>query len=140
MIEVERISKADWAAMASAAHLICFSEKLPAEAERVDFVILATESKKTPLGYFSCKEVSDTWVYVQYGGAFPSALGSSLSYKAYVKGIDWLRQRYSCATTLIENTNVVMLKIALKMGWKIIGTKTFNGHIMVEHLLEFKCV
>lgn len=135
-IEIKRIEKADWAALSERAHLICFSEIKPAEMDRLDYALVA-ELKGVPLGYTTCRELDGNSVYWIYGGAFPGTKNSSLSLACYLRLIWWTKQHYSRVTTLIENNNVVYLKMALKVGFRVTGIKNFNGRILLEHSMEF---
>jgi hypothetical protein len=38
----------------------------------------------------------------------------------------------------VENTNVAYLKLAMKMGFRVIGVRMFKGQVLVELLLDFE--
>ena len=59
------------------------------------------------------------------------------SFNSYARNAKWCFDNgYKRITTYIQNTNSPMLRIAMKVGFKIIGTRTFKGDVMVEFLLE----
>jgi hypothetical protein len=131
------LSPDEWTQYAENAHLICFDEKRPSEMNRIDFALLVVEGN-VPLGYMTCREVDNETVYMQYGGAFPSLKGTIKTWNAYCKMMDYLKSRFVRATTLIENTNQVMMKFAMKMGLQIIGIRNFKTQIFLEHFIEWR--
>lgn len=134
--EVDRLTKEQWAPLSQKAHLICFGENKPAEMDRIDFALLV---KKGPqlIGYCTCRETDSDTLYWQFGGAFPGTKDSSMSLPAYLRLVWWTKQHYKRVHTLIENNNIVMLKMAMKAGFRIIGIRNFNKHILLEHAMEF---
>lgn len=135
-IEIERIEKDDWKKLSEKAHLIVFAENKPAEMDRLDYALVAKMGTNL-LGYVTCRETDANSIYWQFGGAFPGTKSSSLSFACYLRLVWWTKQHYARVTTLIENTNVVYLKMALKIGFRVIGIKNFNGRIYLEHTMEF---
>ncbi len=134
--EVKRITKEEWKEMAEDAHLICFSEKRSAEMDRIDFALLNVRGDRA-LSYCTVRELDKESCYWQYGGAFPNTRGTPTSWRSYQMYADWcFSQGYKRISTYIENDNISMMKIAMKVGFRIIGTRTFKGHILVEFLLE----
>ena len=133
---VKRIEKHEWKAMAERAHLICFNEKRPAQMDRIDYALLNVRGTEA-LSYCTVRELDGESCYWQYGGAFPNTKGTATTFYNYRRYAQWcFNQGYKRVTTYIENTNVPMIKIALKVGFRIIGTRFFKGHILVEFLLE----
>lgn len=138
MIHVTRIDKQTWTELYSEnAHLIAFDKHKPASGERIDFALLAG-TRDTALGYVTARELDSDYLYWQYGGAFPGTKGTHMSWKAYAAFATWCRTfGYKRITTLIENQNTVMLKMAMMVGFRIIGCRTVGGKIYLEHFLEF---
>lgn len=135
---VKKISKEEWKEMSASAHLICFNEKRDPEMDRIDFALLNVRGEE-PLNYCTVRELDSESVYWQYGGAFPNTKGTGTSFYSYQRYADWcFDQGYKRITTYVQNDNLAMLKIALQVGFRIIGTRTFKGCIMVELLLEDK--
>lgn len=137
MVTIRQVHKEDWAAFSERAHLACFETHKPAEWDRIDYALLI-ENGDTLMGYATCREWDAQTLYWQFGGAFRGTRSSSMTFKGYQAVAAWSKERYKRVTTLIENDNTVMLKMALKIGFKIIGTRTFKGSVLVELLLEFE--
>lgn len=135
-VDIELLTREQWRPLSENAHLICFSESKPVEMDRIDFALLVKRGSQL-LGYCTCRETDSKTLYWQYGGAFPGAKGTSLSLPGYIGLVWWTKQRYDRVSTFIENNNLVMLKMAMKVGFRIIGIKTFDGRILVEHGMEF---
>ena len=133
---VAKLSSAEWAQYSEQAHLICFNEIRPEKMNRIDFA-LTTVLDSVPQTYMTCREIDEETIYLQYGGAFPSAKGTTKSFTGYVEMLLELSQSYKRATTLIENKNTAMIRFAMKVGFEIIGIRTFDGKIYLEHLLNF---
>lgn len=134
MVELVLLSAKEWAKFSQNAHLICFDEMRDPSLDRIDFALLTTKNK-TPLNYCTVKELDAESCYWQYGGAFPSSKGSLHSYKSYKRNADYCLQKYKRITTYIQNTNIPMIRIALKVGFKIVGTRVFKGDVFIEFLL-----
>lgn len=135
MVTVRRISAEDWMPVSELAHGVAFGETRPACKDRIDFVIIA-EKCGHPVGYITARETDAESVYWQFGGIFGGPLGQ-MGLLSYLDAINLMRQSYSRITTLIHNSNVVMLKLALKCGFLVTGIKTFEGRTLVECSLEF---
>ena len=134
--EVKKITAREWSEMSEKAHLICFSENRPAGMDRIDFALLNVRGADL-LSYCTVRELDKDSCYWQYGGAFPNTKGTPTSWRSYQMYADWcFSNGYQRISTYIENTNLPMIKIALKVGFKIIGTRTFKNQILVEFLLE----
>jgi RimJ/RimL family protein N-acetyltransferase len=133
---VEKINPGEWASLAKDAHLICFNEVREPSMDRIDYALINSRDGD-PLNYCTVRELDSESVYWQYGGAFPNSKGTGTTYYSYQRNAEWtFEQGYKRITTYIENNNVAMLKIAIKVGFRVIGTRTFNNHIMLELLLE----
>lgn len=138
-MKIECLTPAQWAPLSENAHRACFGKVKPAAWDRIDFALLAVEEETaTVRGYGTFREQSRDSVYWQFGGAFPGAKDTALSFRAYQQMVRHLAKKYTRVTTAIENTNTVMLKFAMKVGYRIVGTRTVDGSVMVEHLLEFQ--
>ena len=135
-MKVERITPIEWTKFGAEAHLVCFGEKRDTQLDRIDFALLAADEK--PLAYMTCKELDGESIYLQYGGAFPSAKDTFLAFKSYAAMLNRLKEMgYKRAGTYIENKNKVMLKFAMKAGWLITGVRTFEGDVLLEHQMNF---
>lgn len=136
--------------MSENAHLAVFETYKPASLDRIDFALLI-ERGETLMGFATCREHDAETLYWQYGGALPGTKSSSLTFPGYQAVVAWSKERYKRITTIIENDNVVMLKFAMKVGFRIVGVRThiakkertvenYNNivpHILLELVLEF---
>jgi RimJ/RimL family protein N-acetyltransferase len=126
-----------WQSMSEDAHLSLFGEKRPSDMDRVDYVLLGVDDEtNTPLAYITVRELDKESVYWQFGGTLPPTRQTVHSFRHYQEAVRWTLDRYQRITTLIENDNAVYLKMAAKVGFKIIGVRTFKGKVLLEHLLE----
>lgn len=130
-----RFSPQEWKKLAHNAHLTCFNELRDPSFDRIAFALL-TVRDGTPLNYCTVKELDAESCYWQYGGAFPSSEGTIQSFRSYKRNAEYCLTQYKRITTYIQNINVVMIKIALKVGFVIVGTRNFKGEVFVEFLLE----
>ena len=137
MIEVKKLDSEEWKCLSEYAHKICFKEKRDWDFDRIDFALLCYEGGN-PMGYVTCREIDKETLYWQYGGSFDETRGTIRSWACYEKLTNFVREMgYARITTLIENTNTVMIKFAMKMGYLIQGLRYFKGHVLLENILEF---
>jgi hypothetical protein len=134
---VDCVSKSDWAVLSEHAHRAVFSEVKPAAVDRIDFALLVRDHSGPPHGYVTCREHDAETLYWQFGGAFPGTKDTAKSFRSYTALVEWCKPRYKRLTTIIENSNTVMLKMAMKVGFKIVGIRFHQGSVLIEHLLEF---
>ncbi len=136
MITVERYTPSDWGTIAGDAHRAVFAETLPPEFDRIDFALMAVHAGKTPLGYLTARELNAQSVYMKHGGVFPPAAGKTIVLPVYLALLRYLDEYYRLITTLVENTNVPYLKLALTAGFLAVGIRNFQGSILLELLRE----
>ncbi len=137
ILQVEELDQDKWAYLSENAHKIAFGKMKPAHTERIDYALIVRTTSRGLLGYITCREHDSETVYWQFGGAFPGTKSTSLSFKAYAKCAEFCKERYKRITTVIQNDNIVMLKFAMKLGFRVVGVRTFQGNILLELLLEF---
>ena len=136
-MEVKKLSPLEWSKLSTEAHLICFGEIRPSQMDRIDFALM-TVKDELPQSYCTVRELDEESAYWQYGGSFPSAKDTIISMKSYEAFRDtMMHMGYKRITTYVKNDNIVMLKMAFKIGYRIIGTRTFKNEIYVELLNEF---
>lgn len=135
-ISIIQLTPREWSQYSEAAHKIAFAEVKPACWDRIDFALLAVDDEN-PLGYMTCREHAEGVLYWQYGGAFPGTLGTLFSWRCYQAFIEHCGKKYKQIHTQIENTNAVMLKMAMKAGFRVMGVRNFKNSILLEHWLEF---
>jgi len=139
MFEIKRLRPDEWATLSEDAHLAMFSERRPGYIDRIDFALLATEDDNRGIvGYVTVRELDADGIYWQYGGAFPSIKTSTTVLGVYRQFVEYCKARYKRITTLVENTNIAYLKLAMKVGFRIIGVRVFKGSVLVELLLDFE--
>lgn len=136
-MRVTRLSPAEWQGFSENAHLIAFGKKKSVDQERIDYALVATSDGGELIGYVTVKEMDAETVYWQFGGAFPPGRGSPRAWTGYKALLDWTASRYKRMTTLIENTNVPMLKLAMHAGLRVIGVRNYKGEVLLEHGIEF---
>lgn len=133
---VTRLSPEEWSELSEKAHLISFNTHKPKEFDRITFAMIV-QNEKGPMGYITARENDAETLYWQFGGSFPGTLESSLTFVGYKAFVEFCKSKYQRITTLIENDNFVMLKMAMKVGFKIVGIRNYNGLILLDHVLEF---
>ena len=134
MIHVTQLSYLQWEACAEKAHSLVFGEERSLLLNRIDFALIVKSNEK-PIGYLTAREMDALTIYWQYGGALPGSTASEIV-PCYLAFVDWCLERYLRITTRIENTNVKMLHMAMKMGFLIVGTWNFQNKIYLELLNE----
>lgn len=134
-LKVKKLSPEEWLILSEDAHLIAFNEKRPGDMDRIDYALMV-EDEGIPCGYLTARELDKESVYWQYGGAFPGTRSTSRVVLVYEALINWTLERYERITTLVENTNVKYLKLAMHGGFRIIGCRMFGGQVLVELLNE----
>lgn len=120
------------------AHAVCFNEFRDKELDRISFAMLVVDEKK-PVSYCTVRELDRDSVYWQYGGAFPGTITTIGSFKSYMMMVNKIKEMgYKRISTYVENTNTVMIKMCIKAGYVIVGTRYYDGHIYVDFLNEFE--
>lgn len=137
MTKILKVSPAEWESLRKDAHAVAFGA-YPALPERVDYALLAMNESFEPLGYLTARELDDESVYWGYGGGTPESKDSLKAVRTYQALVDWTRERYRYVTTRIENDNIRYLKLAMSVGFRVIGTRTVKGTVLLEMMLDFK--
>lgn len=138
MIHIHRIPKEEWVQLADLAHTAIFKEGRPTTQDRIDFALLAVDlPSDILLGYVTCREISPTLLYWSYGGAFPPAALSPFAWRSYeaLHAKSW-QLGYKTILTLIGNANAPMLRLAAKLGYKIIGLRHVENTTLLEHQID----
>lgn len=134
-IELDILNPLEWATLSENSHLAVFNEIRKPEWDRLDFAILVLVDKEL-VGYATVREFDHETAYLQYGGAFPKFKKTFMVYQCYMKLIRTLCEKYPRLMTYVENENINYLKLAMKAGFRIIGTRLFHGMVLVELMLE----
>lgn len=137
-LSVKKIGPQLWSSTFSEhAHLGVFGEFHDRNLDRIDYALLCINKEDEPVAYMTCRELDSESVYWQYGGVFGPYRNSVTAFRACESFTKYHRENYKRCATYIENTNTAMLKVALKLGFKISGIRNFKNSVLVEHLLEF---
>lgn len=131
---VKIYSKKEWLEYSSQFHDVVFNNPEFKEIENIDFSLVAFDGDEV-LGFATIRVLDKFHAYMQYGGAVKKGY-KTLS--AYLKMIELLKGSFLNITTLIENTNHPMIKLAMKAGFNINGIRIKSGNIYLEHLIEVK--
>lgn len=135
---IRKLTPSQWAThFAAASHLIAFGETRSPELDRIDYALIMTDDKNEICAYMTCIEMDAESVYWQFGGAMPNYKNTLYSVRGYELFVKWARENYKRISTRIENTNLPMLRLAMKMGFLVTGTTTFKNKIYLELLNEF---
>lgn len=127
-----------WATVSEGTHYEVFGTLKPKDWDRIDYALLALrEGESLPIAYMTCREISRDCVYWQFGGSFPEIRGSFAAWSIYKEFIEWARAKYKMVYTYTANTNYAYLKMALKAGFKIVGTRNVDGEVYVDMNLTF---
>lgn len=137
MIKIVRIPKEDWPSFSEHAHMAVFKREKPAHFDRIDFALVSMMDDKI-MGYVTCREHDHETLYWQFGGAFQDAKNSMRVLPCYLEMVNSCKADYKRISTLIENTNIPMLRLAMKAGFRIMGVRAYQNSILLEHLLEFE--
>lgn len=135
-MKVTKLHPEDWAPLAERAHLSCFGKHKPKEWDRISFALLVESDEGELHGYITCRENDAHTLYMQYGGTFRGTRETSLSFQSYVAAVEYCKPKYKYLTTFISNNNTVMLKFAMKVGFRINGIRFTEDEILLEHYLR----
>lgn len=135
---VRRITSDEWRThLSKDAHLIAFGEDQPPEVERIDFALIAIDSKDQYSGFITCRETDAKSLYWQYGGPMPQYRKTIHVVRILRAGLSWATERYDRVRFKVYNTNTAMMKMAMHWGFLITGVTYFKGKILVELTKEF---
>jgi len=135
-VRVEQLTPAEWSKVSEAAHKVAFGTVRLAVDERIDYALICVDGTDLK-GYLTAKEMDAKTVYWQFGGAFTGTRGTITTFKGYLGFVRWTKERYERVQTRIENKNTAMLKMALQVGFEIVGVRVTQGCTMVELELDF---
>lgn len=132
-MKVEKLSKEQWDILSYDAHVAVFKEKRPVQSNRIDYALLCTDDYKKIQGFVTIREIDHESVYWQYGGTLEQFRSTPVTFKGYCLFAErCFEEGASSISTLVENSNTPMLKLALKIGFLVIGTKAHEGKIYLD--------
>lgn len=113
-----------------------FGEGRPPEDERCDFALVVSKDA-IPFSFVTCRELDAKNLFWQFGGAAQSHKKTVDVMNGLLMFLRWCSERYDSVGFKVENTNLSMIKIALKCGFLIIGTRNFGNETYLELIREF---
>ena len=136
MITVDCLTKQEWLPIAADAHLTCFNEIIEPDFNNIDFALISKKGERL-LTYCTVRQLDKETCYWQYGGALPECKDTVYSYKGTKASVDaCFSYGYKRISFYVENDNLPMLKLALKLGFRVIGLRNFKKSILLELFLE----
>jgi hypothetical protein len=120
-LEIKIIYPEQFKSLSYEMHKRVFNEEYPRQEERIDFACIFFY-QENPIDYVTCYEHNSEVLYIQFRGIFSEYKNRRMVFVSYNILVEKLLEKYQFLTTRIENENIPMLKLALKCGWKIIGT------------------
>jgi len=135
MINLNFYTKDEWQEYSKQFHALVFNNSDFSDIENIDFACVVFD-KDTAIGFSTMRVLDKYHVYMQYGGTLDKSNYTNL--KGYLKLIEALKDNFLNITTLIENNNKSMIKLAMKAGFEIIGIRYKKGSIYLEHSIEVK--
>lgn len=132
---IVKYDQSEWADVSEQMHYSVFGEYRPKTMSRIDFALVAWDDEK-PIGYVTCREFDSETIYMSYGGFLEKGFKNLSAYKMC---LDTLRSDYCRATTIVENTNFSMIKLAMSQGFLINGLRRHKSSTLLELCLEWKC-
>ena len=133
-----KIPAEEWAEKYSQnAHKAVFNEIKPGFRDRISYALLVVKDE-IATGYVTVREMDDENVYWQFGGVLPTFRKSMTAVCSIEAALAWQKLVSRRVVTYVENTNSAMLRFYIKYGFLIIGTRTFNGKIMVDLIKDLQ--
>lgn len=130
-----RYEAEEWAKYAEACHSLVFKELRSPDMDRISYALIAGDDR-SPVGYVTCRELDSESVYWQYGGVLEERRGVA-GYRAVELILNYAKDLYKRVTTYVENDNIGYLHILMKLGFRVIGIRTFKCKIYLELYKEF---
>ena len=133
-MNLQKYSAVEWQLVSEDVHMTVFGELRSQEMNRIDFALVVWH--EIPLGYVTCREFDCETIYMGYGGCLKrNTLQNVRGYQMVLNELSF----YKRAVTLVENTNIAMLRLAMSQGFLITGIRNHKNTILLELTLEFSC-
>jgi hypothetical protein len=129
-VEVKSFSRDEWKKVSKGIHLYAFDEHLEDDQETISLALMAIKDE-TPQAYCTLIDLDKYTCYMQHGGALPGA-DKFTTTKSYVKLVEWVKNKYPRITTKIRNDNIAMIKLALGVGFVIIGVEFYDDGVFLS--------
>lgn len=121
------------------AHMSSFGEFRPKGVERIDFALVVFKGSN-PGGYVTCIEIDRDHLYWQIGGAFENYQKSPYVYAGFLKLQNYSLEFYKLVSIKVVNENIRTIHLAMKMGFRVVGTWTKSGRVLVDLVCERQLV
>lgn len=133
-----KLSPLEWAARFSEnIHKAVFKEIKPAYRDRISYALLITKGEDA-IGYVTVREMDNENVYWQFGGVLPEYRKSMTAVRCIETALEWQKEHSLRVVTYVENMNLPMLRFYLARGFIIIGTRHWEGKVMVDLIKELR--
>lgn len=129
-------SQEQWKEVGEEIHQLVFNEYKSGELARFDFAMVVWE-EENPIAYMTCRETDSESIYIGYGGVFPESRNVSKSVRSTGFLLETLQGTYKRANMLVENSNIAMIKMAFKFGFKVVGVANYRGSILLDLRVEW---
>ena len=136
-VKIVKLSKDEWATFSQDAHRAVFDEIRPAFMDRIDYALIFDVGGQS-IGFATIRELDNESAYIQFGGKYDGVCTPHLAVEAISMLTEKLLTQYERITCLVRNDNIRFLKIALHVGMKAVGCRTFKNEIFLEMLKERK--
>lgn len=138
-MNIEVVSPENWRRIGAQVHAQVFGEKISPQFDRLDYALICLDESRAVMGYLTAFEPDRDTILWQWGGVLPGARGTPGTVRGMEKLLAWSKERYCRVKFYTANQNVSMLRIALAVGFTIVGMKTGNrGQLFLELVKELK--
>jgi len=97
-------------------------------------VVYVATRDEAPIGLLAGYVHNLETFYIQYAGVLPQTSHQAM-WRCLLSVLQQVPTQYAYLLTMIEHTNAAALRLALKAGFRIVGTRTYpDGIVMVELL------
>lgn len=119
-LSLDILSPTEWATISESVHKYSFGLDRPKDFDRISYALLVKKDQEMAC-YATVVELDGESAYMQHGGNFPSTEKTTLTLRAYIMMVNYLREKYKNVSTRIWNKNKSMLKLAWAGGFVITG-------------------
>jgi len=137
-VTLRRLTLDEFKSLSEDAHMVVFNQVRPRHKNTFDFALVVEDESGTPLSYATCIDFDSDSVYMQHGGAFPSAAKNVKTVRSYHTMINHLRENYKRASTIINAQNLPMIKLAWSAGFVIHGADVMTDGVWLHLMNELQ--
>ncbi len=136
MMEAQYLTPDQWSQIEKSAVGASFGHWDEGMGAPLSYALLMVDAQNTPRGYVTAQLHGPRTVYWKFGAALFPTQGSIVVRNALLQLID--REKLMGRTkihTFIENTNTRMLRMALSVGFRVVGVRLSESAVLVDHCL-----